>query len=106
MIVLQRRQIGAQGDKAMKSYQLTRRDALQTMGRSAGVWLRVPVSAGILGWWASAQMPEKIVLGTIPIPPVTASYIGKVDFFKDEGLSMELPRFNTPAPIMQAMTAG
>ena len=90
----------------MKSYQLTRRDALQTMGRSAAVWLTVSVSARSLGWSASAQMPEKIVLGTIPITPVTASYIGQVDFFKDEGLSIELTRFNNPAPIMQAMTAG
>jgi ABC-type nitrate/sulfonate/bicarbonate transport system substrate-binding protein len=90
----------------MKSYQLTRRDALQTIGRSAAVLLTVSVSARSLGWSASAQIPEKIVMGTIPIPPVTASYIGQVDFFKDEGLTIELTRFNNFAPIMQAMTAG
>jgi len=55
---------------------------------------------------ASAQIPEKIVMGTIPITPVTASYIGQVDFFKDEGLTIEPTRFNNFAPILQAITAG
>ena len=90
----------------MQSYQLTRRDALQTMGRSAAVLLTVSVSARSVGLSAAAQIPEKIVMGTIPIPPVIASYIGHVDFFKDEGLTIELTRFNNFAPIMQAMTAG
>ncbi len=90
----------------MQSYHLTRRDALQTLGRSAAVWLTGSVSASSLGLAASAQIPEKIVLGTIPITPVIASYIGHVDFFKDEGLTIALTRFNNFAPIMQAMTAG
>ena len=90
----------------MKSYQPTRRDALQTIGRSAAVLLTVSVSARSVGLSAAAQIPEKIVMGTIPITPVTASYIGQVDFFKDEGLTIELTRFNNFAPIMQAMTAG
>ena len=89
----------------MQSYQLTRRDALQTMGRSAAVLLTVSVSARSVGLSAAAQIPEKIVMGTIPIPPVIASYIGHVDFFKDEGLTIELTRFNNFAPIMQAITA-
>jgi len=59
-----------------------------------------------LGLSASAQVPEKIVLGTVPIIPVIASYIGEVDFFKEDGLTVELTRFNNFAPIMQAMTAG
>ena len=82
----------------MQSYQLTRRDALQTIGRSAAVLLTVSVSARSLGWSASAQIPEKIVMGTIPITPANASYIGQVDFFKDEGLTIELTRFNNFAP--------
>jgi ABC-type nitrate/sulfonate/bicarbonate transport system substrate-binding protein len=64
------------------------------------------VSAKSLGLSASAQVPEKIVIGTIPINPVIGSYIGAVDFFKEEGLTVELTRFNNFAPMMQAMTAG
>jgi len=86
----------------MKLYGPTRRGALQT----AAALLTVSVSARILGLSASAQVPEKIVLGTIPIIPVIASYIGEVDFFKEEDLTVELTRFNNFAPIMQAMTAG
>ena len=91
-----------QGEKAVKSYRLSRRDALKT----GAALLTVSVSARSLGLSASAQIPEKIVMGTIPINPVIASYIGQVDFFKDEGLTIELTRFNNFAPIMQAMTAG
>jgi NitT/TauT family transport system substrate-binding protein len=80
----------------------TRRDAL----KAAAAFLTVSVSARSLGLSASAQVPEKIVIGTIPINPVVASYIGQVDFFKEEGLSVELTRFNNFAPILQAMAAG
>ncbi len=90
----------------MKSCQTTRRTALQTIGNGAAAILAVSVSARSLGLSASAQIPEKIVIGTIPITPVIASYVGQVDFFKDEGLTIELTRFNNFAPIMQAMTAG
>jgi len=54
----------------------------------------------------SAQIPEKIVIGSLPINGVIACYIGQVDFFKDEGLTVEVTRFSNFAPILQAMTAG
>jgi NitT/TauT family transport system substrate-binding protein len=91
----------------MKSYRPTRRDALKTIGRSAAALLTVSMSARSLGLSASAQIPEKIVMGTIPINPTIASYIGQVDFFKEEeGLTVETTRFNNFAPILQAMAAG
>jgi|SRR3984893_2838774 len=90
----------------MRCYQRTRRDALQTIARSAVAFVTVSVSARSLGLSASAQIPEKIVIGSLPINPVIASYIGQVDFFKDEGLTVEVTRFNNFAPVLQAMTAG
>ncbi len=66
----------------------------------------VSVSARSLGLSASAQIPEKIVIGSLPINGVIACYIGQVDFFKDEGLTVEVTRFSNFAPILQAMTAG
>jgi ABC-type nitrate/sulfonate/bicarbonate transport system substrate-binding protein len=86
----------------MRLHKLSRRAALKT----ASALLAVSVSAKSLGLSASAQVPDKIVLGTIPIIPVIGSYVGEVDFFKQEGLTVELTRFNNFAPIMQAMTAG
>jgi ABC-type nitrate/sulfonate/bicarbonate transport system substrate-binding protein len=86
----------------MRFRKLSRRAALRT----AGGFVTLYVSAKSLGLSASAQTPEKIVLGTIPITPLIASYIGEVDFFKEEGLSIEPSRFNNFAPVLQAMTAG
>jgi len=86
----------------VKPYWPSRRDALKT----AVTLLTVSVSARSLGLSASAQVPEKIVIGTIPIIPTIGSFVGQVDFFKEEGLTVELTRFNNFAPIMQAMTAG
>src|SRR5215469_11916951 len=86
--------------------QPTRREALHTIGKTATGLLTVSVTARSLGLSASAQVPEKIVLGTIPIIPTIASYIGELDFFKEQGLTVELTRFNNFAPILQAMTAG
>ena len=86
----------------MRSCQPTRRHMLKT----ATALLTVSVSARSLGLLASAQVPEKIVLGTIPINPAVQSYFGEVDFFKEEGLTVESTRFNNFAPILQAITAG
>ena len=86
----------------MRFYRLSRRDALKT----ASALLTLSASAKSLGLSASAQVPDKIVVGTIPIIPVIGSYVGEVDFFKQEGLTVELTRFNNFAPVLQAMAAG
>ena len=81
---------------------LNRRDALG----AAAALLTVSLSARSLGLSALAQVPEKIVLGTLPIAPVLASYIGQIDLFTEEGLTVELSRFNNFAPVVQGMAAG
>ena len=86
----------------MSYWHPTRRDALKT----AAAALTVSIPTELLGGSSAAQVPEKIVIGTIPINPVIASYIGQVDFFKEEGLTTEVTRFNNFAPILQAMAAG
>ena len=90
----------------MESHQLTRRDALKTIGNTSAALLTVSVSARSLGLSAFAQIPEKIVLGTIPILPSIASYIGEVDFFKEEGLTVEVTRFNNFAPTAGNLLVG
>jgi hypothetical protein len=86
----------------MRYYRPTRRNALKT----AAALVTVSVSARSLGLSAAAQVPDKIVLGTLSIGPAIGSYVGEVDFFKEESLTVELTRFNNFAPVMQAMTAG
>src|SRR6516162_11371480 len=85
----------------MGSCQPTRRHVL----KAATALLTVSVSARSLGLSASARVPEKIVVGTLPIPVIVSS-IGDVDYFRDEALTIELSRFNNFAPVLQAMTTG
>ena len=86
----------------MRFHKLSRRDALKT----ATALLSVCVSARSLGLSAAAQVPEKIVLGTIPIIPTIGSYVGEVDFFKEEGLTVEVTRFNNFAPTAGNLLVG
>jgi sulfonate transport system substrate-binding protein len=74
--------------------------------KAARAFLMVSVSAKRLGLSAAAQVPEKIVLGTQPITPAIESYLGASDFFAEAGLTVEVTRFNTFAPILQGLVAG
>ena len=79
-----------------------RRSAMKTIaGAAAGIAMAAtPLRR------SSAQSTSKIVVGTQSITPAIASYIGEVDFFKDEGLSVAPTRLNNFAPIVQGMTTG
>lgn len=77
---------------------MTRRTALERGAKGALALLTVSITARSLGLPAVAQVPQKFVIGSQPINPLICSYIGAVDFFKDEGLSAEVTRFqNGPA---------
>lgn len=86
----------------MKRRRPTRRSALKAIaGAATGIAM---TSTGLRR--SSAQRTPKIVLGTQSITPAIASYIGGVDFFKDEGLSVAPTRFNNFAPIVEGMATG
>jgi ABC-type nitrate/sulfonate/bicarbonate transport system substrate-binding protein len=55
---------------------------------------------------AAATMPEKIVIGTLPFNTEVTAYIGAVDYFKEEGLSVELSRGQGGPAVVQALIAG
>src|ERR1700732_4810 len=85
---------------------ITRRDALGRMSKAGLALLTISVSARVLGLPASAHVPEKFVIGSQPINPLICSYVGAVDFFKDEGLNAEITRFQHGPAMNEAMAAG
>jgi ABC-type nitrate/sulfonate/bicarbonate transport system substrate-binding protein len=55
---------------------------------------------------AAPAMPEKIVIGTLPCNTEVTAFIGEVDFFRDEGLSIELFHAPSSPAVVQALIAG
>jgi ABC-type nitrate/sulfonate/bicarbonate transport system substrate-binding protein len=90
----------------MRSYTPTRRNVLQAVVHSGIAFFTLSASMKTLGSSASAQTAQKIMMGTSPVTALIGSYIGQVDFFKEEGLDIEWTRFVTGPPMMQAMAAG
>jgi sulfonate transport system substrate-binding protein len=86
----------------MTSNKSTRRTVLKTITGSAAGF----AAASIAPRRSAAQDTPTITLGTLPINPVLGSYIGEVDIFNQQGLSVERTRFNNFAPILQGMTTG
>ncbi len=55
---------------------------------------------------AAAAMPEKIVIGTLPFDTEVTAYIGDVDYFKEEGLGIELFHGKGGPAVVEALIAG
>jgi len=93
-------------EEKMDITSITRRTALEHGAKGALALLTVSIAARTLGLPALAQVPQKFVIGSQPINPLICSYIGAVDFFKDEGLSAEITRFQNGPAMNQAIAAG
>ena len=82
---------------------LGRRRLLQAGAAS----LALVASARILGIAnAAPSMPEKLVIGTLPLNTEVTAFIGDVDYFKEEGLSIELFHGPTGPAVVEALIAG
>jgi ABC-type nitrate/sulfonate/bicarbonate transport system substrate-binding protein len=55
---------------------------------------------------AAAPMPEKIVIGTLPFNTEITAYIGDIDYFREEGLSVELFHGQSEPAVVQALVDG
>jgi ABC-type nitrate/sulfonate/bicarbonate transport system substrate-binding protein len=55
---------------------------------------------------AAPAMPEKIVIGTLPYNTEVTAFLGEADFFKEEGLSVELLHAPSDSAVMQALIGG
>jgi ABC-type nitrate/sulfonate/bicarbonate transport system substrate-binding protein len=89
----------------MSIRRITRRQVLERVGKGGLSLLTLSISARALGVSAWAETP-KIIIGSQPINPLLSSYLGDVDPFREEGLSVEITRFQAGPAIIQAMTAG
>jgi ABC-type nitrate/sulfonate/bicarbonate transport system substrate-binding protein len=84
----------------------SRRDVMRTIGASTG-WLTIFVSARAVGLSAAAaETAPKIVLGKLPLNAMVTTYLGPIDFFKEEGLSVEITASQAGPAINQAIAAG
>jgi len=81
---------------------LTRRSALKSIAAGAvsglSVWLPM---RGL-----RAQSGTALKFGRVPVNALVSNYIGEVDFFREEGVPLELVRVDNPGQLFQAMTAG
>lgn len=59
-----------------------------------------------LGIAATANIPDKIVIGTLPFSTEVTAFIGDVDYFKEQGLSVELFHGQGGPAVVQALVAG
>lgn len=89
----------------MSTATITRRGALEWIGRSGPALLTLSMSARFLGLSAWSDTP-KIVIGTLPISPVLGAYAAEMNPFADDGLNVEFTRFQGAPAIIQAMTGG
>ena len=55
---------------------------------------------------AAASMPEKLVIGTLPFNTEVTAYIGDKNYFKDEGLTVELFHGQGGPAVLQALIGG
>jgi ABC-type nitrate/sulfonate/bicarbonate transport system substrate-binding protein len=83
---------------------LTRRNLLKAGGATLAL-VATPRALGIPSAWA-ASMPEKIVIGTLPFNTEVTAYVGDVDYFKDEGLTVELFHGQGGPAVVQALVGG
>jgi ABC-type nitrate/sulfonate/bicarbonate transport system substrate-binding protein len=90
----------------MKQRQMTRRSALNQLGKGTLGLLTMSVIARALCLPARAQVSRKICIGSQPINPLLASYIGAVNPFAEDGLDTEIARFQAGPAMIQAMAAG
>ena len=68
--------------------------------------LALVASTRALGLAATAKLPDKIVIGTLPFNTEVTAFLGDVDFFKEEGLSVELFHGLSGPAVVQALVAG
>jgi NitT/TauT family transport system substrate-binding protein len=82
---------------------LGRRHLLKA-GAASLALVAVPQALGIAA--DAPKIPPKIVIGTLPFNTEVTAFIGDVDYFKEEGLTVELYHAQGGPAAVQALVAG
>src|SRR6185437_10208575 len=91
------------GEAAGRAGGLGRRSLLRA-GAAALALVATPRVLGIAA--AATGIPDKIIIGTLPFGTEVTAYIGDVDFFRDQGLSVELYHGPGGPAVVEALIAG
>jgi ABC-type nitrate/sulfonate/bicarbonate transport system substrate-binding protein len=91
-------------DKTRMTPTLDRRRLLQ----AGATVLALAASPRALGLPAAvaAALPEKLVIGTLPFDTEVTAFIGEKDYFKEEGLTVELFHAQGGPAVLQALIGG
>jgi ABC-type nitrate/sulfonate/bicarbonate transport system substrate-binding protein len=90
----------------MRNDQLSRRGLMKQLGNGAVAFATISISSRVLGLPTAAQGAPKIVLAKLPLNAMVTTYLGDIDFFKEEGLAIEISASQTGPAINQALAAG
>jgi ABC-type nitrate/sulfonate/bicarbonate transport system substrate-binding protein len=85
---------------------MSRRSLMKRLGHGAVAFAAISVSSRVLGLPAAAQGVPKIVLAKLPLNAMVTTYLGDIDFFKEEGLDIEISASQAKPAINQALEAG
>jgi ABC-type nitrate/sulfonate/bicarbonate transport system substrate-binding protein len=85
---------------------VSRRCLLKQLENAAVAFVTISISPRVLGLPAAAQSGPKIVLGKLPLNAMVTTYLGDIDFFKEEGLTIDIAPSQAGPAINQAMAAG
>jgi NitT/TauT family transport system substrate-binding protein len=86
--------------------QMSRRGLMKQLGNGAVAFATISISSRVLGLPAAAQGAPKIVLAKLPLNAMVTTYLGDIDFFKEEGLAIEISASQAGPAINQALAAG
>jgi NitT/TauT family transport system substrate-binding protein len=90
----------------MRNDQMSRRGLMKQLGNGAVAFATISISSRVLGLPAAAQGAPKIVLAKLPLNAMVTTYLGDIDFFKEEGLAIEISASQAGPAINQALAAG
>jgi ABC-type nitrate/sulfonate/bicarbonate transport system substrate-binding protein len=93
-------------EESLRNDQMSRRGLMRRLGSGAVAIATISISPRVLGLPAPAQGAPKIVLAKLPLNAMVTSYLGDIDFFKEEGLAIEISASQAGPAINQALAAG
>lgn len=90
----------------MRDDPVSRRSVMKRLRNCAVGFVTISISPRVLGLPAAVHSGPKIVLGKLPLNAMVTTYLGDIDFFQEEGLTIEIVPSQAGPAINQAMAVG